>query len=159
MTNLFLLLCWVTQDFNWGPGCSSSHARETESQSFSSTLQEGSSPESPAAFEIAIVSAKKTLCFTILPFHFLISPLFHCLIIHIYIFWRGARFCPQNFQNLYKQRLCLKLVRSSWETRHDIYELRQLDLVAVRNWKRQGTDRIRQVMSVRGKAGETTREE
>ena len=50
-------------------------------------------------------------------------------------------------------------MRSSWETRHDIYELRQLDLVAVRICKRQGTGRFRQVMSVRGKAGETTREE
>ena len=159
MTNLFLLLCCVTQDFSWGPGFSSSHPCETESQSFSSTLQEGSSPESPAAFEITMVSAKRTLCFTILPFHFLISPLFHCLIIHIYICWRGAGFCPQNSQNLYKRRRCLKLVRSSWETRHSKYKLRQLDLVAVRIWKRQGRDRFRQVMSVRCKAGETTREE
>ena len=145
MTNLFLLLCCVTQDFSWGPGSSSSHPGETESQSFSSTLQEGSSP---AAFEITMVSAKRTPCFTILPFHFLISPLFHCLIIHIYICWRGSGFCPQNSQNLYKQRRCLKLVRSSWETRLGAYKLRQLDLAAVKICKRQGTGRFRQVMSV-----------
>ena len=48
---------------------------------------------------------------------------------------------------------------SSWETRHGVYKLRQLDLVAVRICKRQGTGRFRQVMSVSDKAGETTREE
>lgn len=40
-----------------------------------------------------------------------------------------------------------------------VYKLRQLDLVAVRICKRQGTDRFRQVISVRDRAGETTREE